>query len=110
MPFSYLIHFYVVLQEHVFPTCPGPSVSSVEPELVPESISSCQQQELFSNSSTASSPTNSDIDSELSSVEDSFESKSASSSRKKLVLAKKALCNIHKWTVIQAKMLLVASG
>ena len=90
MPF--LIHFYVVLQEH---TCPGPSVFSVEPESVPESISSCQSQELFSHSSTASSPTNSDIDSELSSVEDSFESKSTSSSCKKLVLAKKALCNIH---------------
>ena len=87
MPFSYLIHFYVVLQEHVFPTCPGPSVSSVEPELVPESISSCQQQELFSNSSTASSPTNSDIDSELSSVEDSFENKSTSSSCKKLCIS-----------------------
>ena len=66
-------------------------VASVEPEVIPESISSKsdQSQELFSSSSTKSSPANSEIDSELSS--DKFESKSTSSSRKKLVLAKKTL-------------------
>lgn len=71
---------------------------NTEPELIPEStpesISSCKSdhsQELFSSSSTTSSPTNSDIDSELSSEEDSFENKTTSSSRKKLVLAKETL-------------------
>ena len=78
-------------------TFAGSSVASVEPEVIPKSISSKsdQSQEPFSSSSTKSSPANSDIDSELSS--DKFESKTTSSSCKKLVLAKKTLstCSHH---------------
>ena len=71
-------------------TFAGSSVASAEPEVIPN-----QSQELFSSSSTKSSSANSDIDSELSS--DKFESKTTSSSRKKLVLAKKTLstCSHH---------------
>ena len=92
MPLMTNVIFYVVGPQGQGPsTFAGSSFASVEPEVIPESISSKSDhsQELFSSSSTKSSPANSDVDSELSS--DKFESKTTSRSRKKPVLAKKTL-------------------
>ena len=70
------VYFYVVGPRGQGPsTFAGSLVTSIEPEVIPESISSKSDQspERFSSSSTKSSPANSDNDSELSS--DKFESK-----------------------------------